>query len=206
MFLTSSVGCVAQDVVKHIPNPSSLKLIFITTPVEVEEGDLSWLDKDKKELTDCGFDISYYTITNKTKNEIKEEFDKYNVMYVSGGNPFYLLEKIQQTDSANLFRDFVKQGKIYIGTSAGSMIVGPDIFPTYRSAKAEKAPNLRDYKGLGLVNFVIFPHWRVGDFADKYLPRLEHAFKNSKDPLIVLNDNQYIIVEDEFYKIVDTTE
>ncbi len=164
---------------------------------------MSWLDKDKKALADCGFDISYYTITDKTKDEIKEEFDKYDAMYVSGGNPFYLLEKIQQTDSADLFREFVLQGKIYIGTSAGSMIAGPDLYPTYRTAKAEKAPNLKGYDALGLVNFVIFPHWGVADFEDKYLPRLQHAFKNSKDPIIILNDYQYVIVEDENYRIID---
>lgn len=204
LFLTSSVASVAQDVSNRI-NKEGLKLAFILTPVEVEEGDLKWLDDDRNGLKKAGFELTDYTFTGKTKEEIRNFLKDYDGIYISGGNTFWLLEKIQQSGCAQVIRDFVNEGKLYISTSAGSVIAGPDIYPTYRITKAEKAKKLKGYKGLGLVDFVIFPHWGspLPYFKDNYLNRrLEHAY-NKDHKIILLTDNQYIIVEDDWYKIVD---
>lgn len=206
LFLTSSVAYVAHDIAKRI-NKEGLKLAFILTPTEVEEGDLQWLKKDRKALIDVGFKLTDYTFTGKTKDEVKNFLKDFDGIYMSGGNTFWFLEKIQQSKSADVIRDFINSGKLYISTSAGSIIAGPDIYPTYRITKAEKAKNLKGYDGLGLVDFVVFPHWgnELSYFKDNYLNhRLEHAY-NKDHKIILLTDNQYIIVEDDWYKIIDVT-
>lgn len=204
LFLTSSVNFVAHDIAKRI-NKKGLKLAFILTPTEVEEGDLKWLEDDRNALKQAGLELTDYTFTDKTAKEVEEFIKDFDGIYVSGGNTFWLLEKIQQSNAAQVIRDFINSGKLYISTSAGSIIAGPDIYPTYRIDKAEKAKNLKGYKGLELVDFVVFPHWGnpLPYFKDNYLNhRLEHAY-NKDHKIILLTDNQYIIVEDDWYKIVD---
>lgn len=201
LFLTSSVCFVADDIAKKI-NQKNLKLVFITTPVEGEEGDLQWLEDDRNALIKAGFLVTDYTITGKTKAEIEQELSKYDVIYMSGGNVFYLLEKIQESKSADVFKKLVNDGKIYIGTSAGSIIAGPDIYPLKDLDNINQAPNIKGYEGLGFVNFVIFPHWGNPLFKERYLNlRLQENY-NVKNEIVLLPDGSYVLVEDNFCKII----
>lgn len=202
LFLTSSVNFVAHDIAKQIKGKKQ-KLLFITTAVEVVKGDLQWFRNDRKSLVRAGFIVTDYTITNKKKKEIDQAVENTDIIYMSGGNSFYLLQQIQQTHSAQIFRDHVNKGKIYIGTSAGSIIAAPDIYPTYYLDKAKQAPKLKGYKGLSLVDFLVFPHWGSWHFKKLYLNhRLNQAYQE-KYKLILLNNYQYVLVEDDWYKIVE---
>lgn len=202
LFLTSSVYYVAPQIAKEI-GKRGLKLLFITTAVEVEEGDLQWFRNDRKSLVNAGFKVTDYTIADKSLRDIEKNIKKNDIIYVSGGNVFYLLQKIQQTGCADIIKKYVEQGKIYIGTSAGSIVAGPDIYPARRLGKVEKAQNLKGYKGLGLVDFVVLPHWGSEDHRKIYFDeRLEHAY-TKYNKIILLTDYQYIEVEDDMYKIID---
>ena len=202
IFLTSSINKVAADIAKKLGGAKKRKVLYIYTACEKRFGE-KWQKDDRNALVKAGFEVGDYTITGKTVETIKKDFKKVDIIYFSGGNTFYLLEKIQQTKCANVIRDFVNSGKIYIGTSAGSVVAGPDIYPVYSLDKISEAPKLKGYKGLGLVDFVIFPHWGSEHFKERYLnQRLAHSY-NLKNKLIILNDNQYIEVKDDFYKIVD---
>ena len=151
----------------------------------------------------AGFIVNDYTITNKPLSEIEEKLNKHEVIYITGGNTFYLLEKIQQTGCAEAIRKVVENGKIYIGSSAGSVIAGPDIYPVLKFDSVEKAPNLKGYEGLGLVNFILLPHWGSEDFRNLYLSQGLDLAYDSKNKFILLRDGQYVQVEDDKYKIVD---
>lgn len=204
IILTSSVSSVAHDIPKHLnKKPPDLRLLFIDTPTEVETGDMDWLRRDKQSLVKAGFNLTYYTFTDKTKEQIQDKLKNIDVLYISGGNQFHLLKKIQQSNSANVIRDFVKQGKIYIGCSAGSIITGPDIYPTRFIDEAQKSNILKSYKGLGLVDFNVLPHWGDPDFKNIYFNyRLEYSY-NTRYKLIFLTDNQYIIVKGQWLRIID---
>jgi dipeptidase E len=205
LFLASSVNFVASDIAKKIDR-KDLKLLFITTPVEGEhagEEEPEWLKNDRDSLINSGFIVDDYTITDKDLNEIENELKTHDVIYISGGNTFYLLEKIQQTGCAKAIRDEVNNGKIYIGSSAGSVIAGPDIYPVLRLDDPKKAPNLKGHEGIGIVDFVALPHWGSEKFKELYLnQRLDHIY-GINNKYILLNDYQYIEVEDDKYKIVE---
>lgn len=206
LFLTSSVHLVALDIAKKVNlKPGNNKLVFIYTATEDEhQKDLSWKNNDNKALKKAGFNITEYTITGKTELQLKKELIDFDYFYIEGGNQFYLLKQAQKSGFDKIIRDFiVNKNKIYIGTSAGSIIASPDIYPTYRPEKADKI-KLSDYRGFNLVDFIIFPHWGSEHFKDVYLKqRMEHAY-NTDSQIILLNDFQYIEVRDEWYKIIDT--
>ena len=202
IFLTSSVKLVARDIANKIGGARNKKLLYIYTACEKNLGE-AWQKSDRKALVSAGFKVFDYTITGKTKEVIAKEVKGVDVIYFGGGNTFYLLEQIQLTKSADVFRKAVASGKIFIGTSAGSIIAGPDIYPVYKLDKVKEAKKLRGYKGLGLVDFVVLPHWGSEHFKSLYLnKRLAHTY-NTKNKLIILNDYQYIQVESDWYRFAE---
>lgn len=203
IFLTSQISRVAHDIQRFLSkSPSDLQLAFITTAREVEKGDLKWSDEDRESLIETGFNVFDFTITGKNIDEIKNALDNVDVLHFCGGNQFYLLKKIQESNCFNLIHDYVKKGKIYFGSSAGAIIAGPDIYPTRLIDEAGKAGILKSYKGLGLVDFVVLPHWGSDDFKEVYFPeRLKNVY-DSNNKFILLRDNQYIIVKDGWFQII----
>ena len=205
LFLTSSAHLVAEDLGRKLDTASRrIKLLFIETAAEIEEGDKQWLLDDREALVKAGFVIKNYTITDKKAGEIEEEIEKHDVIYVSGGDTFYLLYQSQQCGFADLIKKAVSLGKIYVGTSAGSIIAGPDIYPIYKLESKEWMEKVAGYEGYGLVDVVIFPHWGSEHFKDLYLDkRLEPAY-DVNHKYILLNDYQYMEVSsNDNYKIVD---
>lgn len=202
LFLASDISYVVSDIAKKI-NKKNPRVIFITTPVEPIPGDLPWLRRHKEALIQVGFSFTEYTITGKTREEIEQTLKGFDILYMSGGNGFYLLEKIQESNCAEILQKFVEEGNIYIGNSCGSYIASPDIYPTLRPDYVGTAPSLKGYKGLGLVDFIVFPHWGSDEFKDLYLNhRLKHAY-NTDNKIILLTDKQYIHVENDFLKIIE---
>lgn len=202
VFLTSSVSRVAGDIAKKLGGSKGKKLLYVYTAGE-HQLDEVWQKVDRQALAKAGFRLIDYTITGQSKEQVKRMLVGTDAIYFGGGNTFYLLEKLQLAGALNLIRDFVARGGIYIGTSAGSIVAGPDISPFYMLDKARLAPKLRGYKGLGLVDFVVLPHWGSPHFKNRYLgSRLRNNY-NLKNKLVILNDYQYVEVRDDWYRLVE---
>ncbi len=203
LFLTSSVHAVAHDIAKKIDLSKSKNLVFIDTAAEVEEGDKTWLKNDRQALVEAGFIVSDYTITGKSREQLEADLDKFDYIYLSGGNTSHLLQQSQKSGFISLIRELVQEKrKIYIGTSAGSIIAGPKL-PDYFSDEKVK---LEDIRGYNFVNFTIMPHWGSDSFKDLYLgERLKIAYKKDQVPFVLLTDNQYVYVQDDQLKIIDVS-
>lgn len=204
LFLASQVELVIKEIVKAGHLPRNKKLAFIDTPAEGEVGDKWWLENGRKALVGAGFDVFEYTITGKRAQTIRRDLADSEFIFVSGGNTFYFLEKTQETGFIKVIQDLVlKENKIYIGSSAGSVIAGPDIYPAYNLDDASKAPNLKGYQGFNLVDFVVLSHWGNDKFKSRYMnERLEIAY-NSNNKIMLLTDNQFVYVKDDWYQIID---
>lgn len=206
LFLTSSVSDVASHLASKLDLTNDKSLVFITTPVETkdEQSDLSWLKADRQSLVDNGFEVTDYTITGKTSEQLVSDLSFFSYIYISGGNTYYLLLKSLESGFIPVIKDLVNvQGKIYIGTSAGSIIAGPRC-PDYLLADDEVS-KIQNQPGYGLVNFTVLPHWGSETFKEKYLDtRFAIAYRENQVPLILLTDSQYIAVEDDTIAIIDT--
>lgn len=204
LFLTSSVHAVAHDIVKRVDLSRGNRLVFITTAAEPKQGDLTWLKNDRQALVDAGFDLIDYTITNKLQDQLKKELSPFDYIYLSGGDTPYLLKQSQKTGFINIVRELInKEGKVYIGTSAGSIIAGPKL-PEYLFEDDGEAPDKVKNEGYGFINFTVVPHWGSEDFRDRYLnKRLKIAYKKDQVPLLLLTDSQYVSVENDKFEIVN---
>lgn len=202
VFLTSSLGSVADDLSKHLDSDVK-KFLFVTTASELEKGDKWWLKADRESMAKLGYDQEDYTLTGKSKEEVEKKLKEVDGIIVAGGNTFHLLKQIQKSNTAKSIIDFVENGGVYIGSSAGSMVAGPDIWISREQKELDKVGELKDYKGLGLTDIIIQPHWGSGSFKKSYL---DEIMENSYVPeykQILLSDSQYVIIEDKNIRIVN---
>lgn len=69
----------------------------------------------------------------------------------------------------------------------------------------ELVSDLDNFRGLGLVNFLFKPHWnRDGakrEKFSKFIKENPEEFYSIKQPIICLNDNQLVYVDDDKFQI-----
>jgi len=196
---------VLEDLVKFIDLETKKRVLFVDTAAEpfVEKcKEIPWVDKSKKVMEELGFELIDFSFTNKSAKEIEENLARVDIIYVAGGNAYYLLDKIYQVDGLEMIKKFVDNGGIYIGQSAGSYLAGPSVEPAFRPSRVKEMEVLSSFECLGLVDFTVLPHFGREDTRDNYLNhRCEYIFDKGYK-IILLTDNQYIRVQkDGAYKI-----
>ena len=204
LYLASSIDVTAGAIAEDIGgDPKKLKLAFISTAAESEKDNKEWLKDDRNGLVKAGFDLSDYTITNKTPQKIDNDLRNADIIHVNGGNTFYLLLQARKSGFDKWIKKAVNNGKIYTGSSAGSIIASPNIeVLRILEAKIYKE-KLKTYDSFGLVDFIVFPHWGSKDFKNSYLNhRVDFAYK-PENKILLLNDRQFVKVENDMYKIVE---
>ncbi len=201
IFLTSIAGDVMNDIVKYLPkDPKETKLAFIITASEVYTGDLWWLKKDKDKLIELGFNITEFTITGLTKSKIEEKLNNIDIIFVVGGNQLYLLDQAIKTGFDQIILEKSKQNLIYIGSSAGSMILGKNIDISCTKEEISSVPDLKS-NGIGLVDLTIVPHFGNPKYKQFYSQFFE-KFYDTDTKLTLLRDNQYLFIQDEDCKLI----
>ncbi|PJA53320.1 hypothetical protein CO166_02285 [Candidatus Roizmanbacteria bacterium CG_4_9_14_3_um_filter_36_11] len=197
LLLTSAGMNVKDEIVNMLPKPTNqIRLAHIITASKPELNK-NYLMKDKDGMKDLGFDVEDIDIEGKNQMELREIFKDKEIIYVQGGNAFYLLKAVKESGFDQVVKDLINQGKIYIGVSAGSYIACPTIEQAKWKHQDRNHCGLTDLKALNLVPFLITAH-----FEEKYRPVIEQAAKACRYPIVALNDTQAILIEDEKYKLV----
>lgn len=146
-----------------------------------------YISSSIKELEYLGIKVIEFNIA---KHESFVNFPEYDVYYVCGGNTFYILDRMRKTGVDKILVTAVKNGKFYIGVSAGSIIPGPDI--EVASLGDSNDVNLKDLTGLKLTSIIITPHYNQKEEKD-----VEEFKEKRKDAeVIALTDDQALFVED----------
>ena len=201
LILTSSNNFVAKNYLPFLRRDAkTTRLTFIPTAAEVEHGDLQWLKDDRQALVDAGFQVTDFTVTGKNKQEVTTMLDNTDFVFVSGGNTFFLLQEMRKSGFAALIGEYVYKGVIYGGSSAGSVVAGPNIGLTKELDHPELFPELTDYTGLNLTDVVVFPHWGNEHFHNRYEKVMKSGYKKGMK-IILLTDDQYLVVNENKYRI-----
>lgn len=175
----------------------TLKVLFIPTAANVEENP-TYVDRDRKILKDANINFKEFDISGQSKQGIEKALSGVDVVIVEGGNTFYLLEKVLESGFDEVIKSLLPSGVIYVGTSAGAVLAGPNIEPVKYFDNPHEASSLKSYEGLGLVNFIILPHFHPDD---KTFEKTINEF-GKKYKLIKLTNDQTILVEGNNWKLV----
>lgn len=101
--------------------PFKVKAMFIPTAA-VSPDAIEILPKCLNDLLKCGIkreNIFVYDLYDTLDTDISEEYD---VIYLCGGDPAYLLRRIRDRNFDKELEKFIVRGGAVVGVSAGSMI------------------------------------------------------------------------------------
>lgn len=164
---------------------ASKKVLYVTTAVDGEESDdKHWMNLEYLTILALGIKEE-----NITEYKIGEEIDyrEFDIMYMMGGNTFYLLDMIRKYNFDKVIEKFAKE-KIYIGSSAGSIILGNSI--EVASSFDLNNVNMEDFTGLKLINGLIIPH---AGRKEEFITNLRN---NTNEELIIIYDG-----DDKYYEL-----
>ena len=154
--------------------------------------DISWFEEVKKKIIAAGYNFEEIDIAGKTREQILEFFKDKNIVHVEGGNTFYLLKVIRETGFAEILKQLLNSGMVYIGTSAGSYVMCPTIEVSGWKVGRNQF-GLTDLTALNYVPFVLKAHYTDGAEAESVT---EENLKALKHPLRILRDGELIMLDE----------
>jgi len=130
LFLSSAgvrFPIIKRELLKVLPKaPSQLSLSFVNTAANVVEDD-TFSKEDEKELRNMGFSVQVVDIAGKNEGELREILGNQDVIYVEGGNGFYLLKQVKESGFEKVIKELIDRGVVYVGVSSGTYIACPTI-------------------------------------------------------------------------------
>ena len=176
--------------------PAETKIGFIATASD-DDRNPWYVLKDRTSFEALGF-TNIIEVDLKRKDDLAK-LDDCHIIFVAGGNTFYLLKWVRESKFDLKLKELLLLGKMYIGASAGSMVLGTSIETASVGAGADvNKTGIEDLRGLRQVPFMIAPH-----IVDADLPAYDaFAKKAALRPIVGLEDGQAVLCIGDRYKLL----
>ncbi len=153
-----------------------------------------------KPFEQLGLSVTLFDIAEKSPQEVKDEMDTVDIIYICGGNTFSLLYHMNACGFKDILMNFLDRGGVYIGSSAGSIIASPDI-EFISSMDDRTAVKLDNYIGLNLIDFPLLPHLDHKTMGKDARKIMEH-YKDGSQSILALCDNQVLYVDGKIIRVI----
>lgn len=128
----------------------------------------------------------------------EKDLNIYSAIFIGGGNTYKLLEQLKEHDNFIKIKNYLNDGGVIFGGSAGAIIFGKDIDSCLLDD--DKPDNYEDTKGFNLLNdYSILCHYDPIYF-DKRKEYLEEFFNLNK--VIYLPEELVIYVENDKFSMI----
>jgi len=186
-LLLTSAGLANQEIIDTflwiLNKPvDQINLLFIPTASR-SEAELVYVAESRQELVDLG--VKNITTHNLDHPFAKNDLKNVDVIYVCGGNTFYLLQQLRASGLDKILPDFTGT---YVGVSAGSIVMGPNI--EVSAPWDDNDIDLDDTTGLNIVDFAVIPH-----FQRKDIEIIQELRDQANYEILELTDNQAVLVK-----------
>lgn len=158
--------------------------------------DLVYLERNRAFFKKEGYDIEELDLDGTTEGELRKILEKKEVVYVEGGNTFYLLKSIRESGFEKVLKDLLPKGLIYIGASAGSYVACPTIETSIWKNKHDRY-GVTDFRAMNLVPFLLFVHYNL-----EYKALLQEKIPYASYPVRILTDEQALLVRDNTVELI----
>ncbi|PCK20432.1 peptidase S51 [Bacillus pumilus] len=195
MFLCSSFKD-SYSLLSHFAGESlkGKSVTFIPVASAVEEV-THYVEAAKEAFHQLEMQIETVDMGKQSVQEIACRIESNDVIYVSGGNTFYLLQELRKHHLDSVLKEEMSKGKLYIGESAGSIIMAPSIEYISLMDDQQKAPELSSFQGFNEISVFPVPHRHhayLGEAAQQIIEQYQHTHA-----LCPLTDEQVLLITGE---------
>ncbi len=114
-----------------------------------------------------------------------------NILVITGGNTFTLLRNLRRSGLDKAIKKFSKKNNFVLaGFSAGAIVLTPTIKICNAPLYDENEVGLKNLKGLGIVNFEVFPH-----YSKKWKGFLEKYERGNKTKVKRIADDKTLVLD-----------
>jgi len=163
-------------------------ILYIPTAMEVDligyEACYDWIINTLGAHSNEFINITMWT---DLKEKTQKELNKFNAIYIGGGNTFRLLQQIYDSNFLPLLLKYINRGGIVYGGSAGAIIMGKNI----NIVQEENNKHYKYSKGLAMIgNYTIICHYK-NDIDKKIINYIEQY----NNPIIALTEKTGLKIE-----------
>lgn len=204
LFLASLFKDVSQIFVDFAnENLVGKTVTFIPTAALPDKLDFH-IKYSKELLSKIGLIVDELEISTATHFDIVNKLENNDYIYVAGGNTFFLLQEMNRTGAGNLIKTHINAGKLFIGESAGAILLAPDIEYSKDTDNPLVAPQLQTFEALNIIDFYPVPHYKnepLNEAVDLVISKY-----GTELPLVPFSNSQAIIVMGTEKQIVSSKE
>jgi dipeptidase E len=200
ILLLSSLQNFEKKFKDLIPNLEAKNVLCITTAA-AGEGYPEWMASEIKPLKDQVKSFVEFDLANKNPDEVLSALRNIDIVYVMGGNTYYLLEHIKKSGFKGILEKKLEDGVFYIGVSAGAAVACSRIDYIEDLDDPSKA-NLDDYEALNFIDFLVMPHINDPVYGPKMVKIID-KLKAGEETLIGITEEQGVLIEGKFMKVIE---
>jgi dipeptidase E len=206
LLLTSS-GFTTQEIVDEcvrlVGKPASKISVAVINEAYAPEGeDHSWVVEELNTIKQTlGGTFILVNLLALDAQAITERIAKCDVVYVVGGHTDYLMSVFNKSGFTNSLKE-IANTKLYIGSSAGSMVVCGRVSTDNYIAEFEERGTYGITEYAMLVDFALKPHLNSPDFPDRTVNKLKRAAHGYTGTLYCLSDSSALSVNDDSVKVI----
>lgn len=200
LFLSSSFKDVADLFGAFAGGDVKGKTVTFIPTAAMHEKVNFYVKSGRKALEKMGLLVDKLEIATADPTQIRHKLQNNDFIYVTGGNTFFLLQELKKTGADKIIVSQIKSGKLYIGESAGSMVLSPNIEYVEAMDSPKAAPQLNNFDALHAVDFYPLPHQNAFPFK-KAVETIISKYE-ALVPLMPIGNSQAILVDGDSVKIM----
>lgn len=141
----------------------------------------------------------YFELDDEYDERLLDPLLSCDAIHLSGGNTFYFLHRLRMRQMVATLQQYVANGGVLIGVSAGAILMTPDM-GTSSFYGDERLAGEQDDRGLALVGFAFAPHW--GSLCTATVPDLQEYARRCNLTVYACSDGGGIVVEDDHVELI----
>jgi dipeptidase E len=200
LFIASTFSDTVNLFVKLVPKG---KVVFVANASD-QFKDKSWVNADRSAFVNNGFDVIDVDLREIASKELSDILSNNDILHICGGSALYIIDLLRRKKMISVIINAINNGMVYTGTSAGSMILAPDLSfcaDDEDEKEAKMVGKIKNLKGIGLIDFYLMCHAQ----EKQYIPSTKRAMNNlpyNKMPILFLNDNMALWFEGNKFQLL----
>jgi dipeptidase E len=181
---------------------NEITIAIINEAYAVEHGDKRWvLDNLNDVAENFPAEIDIINLLALSIEDVTRRVAAKDVIFVVGGNTDYQMHVFEKSGFAKLLPKLL-ESKVYVGSSAGSMVVGKRVSSAAYHEVYGEDDNFGITEYLGLVDLAIKPHMYSPYFPNNKPEVLEKVAAGMDFPVFGLQDDSAIVINGDEQKFI----